>query len=94
MAAAFARKLESKSFCQSYHVTETEVLWRLESFFEELLAYDSCWFNYSTVTDFARFLGWSTSQPRRTAMWYASSCSGMIESKGESRSLDSGTEIT
>lgn len=23
---------------------------------------------YSTVTDFARFLGWSTSQPRRTAM--------------------------
>ncbi|SRR6266849_3300900 len=24
--------------------------------------------NYSTVTDLARFLGWSTSQPRRTAM--------------------------
>jgi hypothetical protein len=24
---------------------------------------------YSTVTDFARFRGWSTSQPRRTAMW-------------------------
>ena len=24
--------------------------------------------SYSTVTDFARFLGWSTSQPRRTAM--------------------------
>ncbi len=24
---------------------------------------------YSTVTDLARFLGWSTSQPRRTAMW-------------------------
>jgi hypothetical protein len=23
---------------------------------------------YSTVTDFARFRGWSTSQPRRTAM--------------------------
>ncbi len=23
---------------------------------------------YSTVTDLARFLGWSTSQPRRTAM--------------------------
>jgi hypothetical protein len=23
---------------------------------------------YSTVTLFARFLGWSTSQPRRTAM--------------------------
>jgi hypothetical protein len=26
-------------------------------------------YNYSTVTDFAKFLGWSTSQPRRTAMW-------------------------
>jgi hypothetical protein len=25
--------------------------------------------NYSTVTDFAKFRGWSTSQPRRTAMW-------------------------
>jgi hypothetical protein len=25
-------------------------------------------FSYSTVTDLARFLGWSTSQPRRTAM--------------------------
>jgi len=24
---------------------------------------------YSAVTLFARFLGWSTSQPRRTAMW-------------------------
>ena len=26
-------------------------------------------FHYSTVTDFARLRGWSTSQPRRTAMW-------------------------
>src|SRR5690606_29824118 len=25
--------------------------------------------DYSTVTDFARFLGWSTLQPRMTAMW-------------------------
>jgi len=24
---------------------------------------------YSTVTDFAKFLGWSTLQPRITAMW-------------------------
>jgi hypothetical protein len=24
---------------------------------------------YSTVTDLARFRGWSTSQPRRTATW-------------------------
>jgi hypothetical protein len=28
--------------------------------------------DYSTVTDLARFRGWSTSQPRRTAMRYAS----------------------
>lgn len=28
-----------------------------------------CFVGYSTVTDLARFLGWSTSQPRRTAMW-------------------------
>ena len=26
------------------------------------------WPPYSTVTDLARFLGWSTSHPRRTAM--------------------------
>ena len=26
------------------------------------------WNGYSTVTDFARLRGWSTSQPRRTAM--------------------------
>jgi hypothetical protein len=25
--------------------------------------------NYSTVTDFARFLGWSTLHPRSTAIW-------------------------
>ncbi len=25
-------------------------------------------FNYSTVTDFAKFLGWSTSMPLHTAM--------------------------
>jgi hypothetical protein len=24
---------------------------------------------HSTVTDFARFRGWSTSHPRKTAMW-------------------------
>src|SRR5262249_47917868 len=32
---------------------------------------------HSTVTLFARLRGWSTSQPRRTAMWYASSWSGI-----------------
>ena len=26
-------------------------------------------YNYSTVTDLAKFLGWSTLQPRKTAMW-------------------------
>src|SRR5260370_397507 len=30
---------------------------------------------YSTVTDLARFLGWSTSWPSLTPMWYANSCS-------------------
>lgn len=25
--------------------------------------------NYSTVTDFARFLGWSTLHPRKIAIW-------------------------
>src|SRR5262249_56504418 len=31
---------------------------------------------YSTVTLLAKFRGLSTSQPRSTALWYASSCSG------------------
>ena len=39
-------------------------------------------YGYSTVTLFARFRGWSTSQPRRTAMWYASSCSGTTATIG------------
>ena len=33
---------------------------------------------YSTVTDFARLRGWSTSQPRSTAMARANSCSGTL----------------
>jgi hypothetical protein len=32
----------------------------------------------STVTLFAKLRGWSTLAPRSTAMWYASSCSGML----------------
>lgn len=32
---------------------------------------------YSTVTDFARFLGQSMLQPRKTAMWKDKSCMGM-----------------
>ena len=39
---------------------------------------------YSTVTLLARFLGWSTSQPRRIAMWYAMSCSGTTKRIGAS----------
>lgn len=31
---------------------------------------------YSTVTDFARLRGWSTSVPFATATWYARSCTG------------------
>src|SRR6478735_7477923 len=38
---------------------------------------------YSTVTDFARFLGLSTSVPRMTAVWYASSCSGITWTTGD-----------
>lgn len=33
--------------------------------------------DYSTVTDLARFLGQSTSNPRSTARWKDSSCRGM-----------------
>lgn len=33
---------------------------------------------YSTVTDLARFRGWSTSVPMNTAVWYASNCTGMV----------------
>ena len=32
---------------------------------------------YSTVTDLARFLGWSTLHPLSTAMWQLSNCMGM-----------------
>ncbi len=40
-------------------------------------------FVYSTVTDLAKFLGWSTLQPRITAMWYARICNGTVANKGE-----------
>src|SRR5207249_4791876 len=46
---------------------------------------------HSTVTDFARFLGLSTSQPRNTAMWYASSCSGSVVSTGDKSGAVAGT---
>ena len=38
--------------------------------------------SHSTVTDFARFLGLSTSVPRAHAVWYASNCSGTTCSMG------------
>lgn len=40
---------------------------------------------YSTVTDFAKFLGLSTSVPRASAVWYASSCSAATCRIGDSR---------
>ena len=45
---------------------------------------------HSTVTDLARLRGWSTSLPRATAMWYASSCKGMTLRIGVSGSIVSG----
>ncbi len=50
--------------------------------------------HYSTVTLLARFLGWSTLQPLRTAIWYDNSCSGMVTSRGISGSSVSGISIT
>ena len=49
---------------------------------------------HSTVTDFARFRGWSTSHPRRTATWYARSWSGTTEMIGWSSGIVSGMTMT
>ncbi len=46
---------------------------------------------YSTVTDFARLRGLSTSVPRHTAMWYARSCMGTAMSIGLMSSEACGT---
>ncbi len=46
---------------------------------------------HSTVTLFAKFRGLSTSCPRSTAAWQASSCSGTTVSKGLSGSEIGGT---
>ena len=51
------------------------------------------WF-YSTVTDFARFLGWSTLQPLFIAIWYDKSCSGIVASIGVKHSETLGISIT
>ena len=47
-------------------------------------------FCYSTVTLFARFLGLSTSWPRRTAAWYARSWRGTVVRSGCTASGRSG----
>ena len=38
--------------------------------------------NYSTVTDFARFRGWSTSFPRAVASSHANTCNGTVATSG------------
>ena len=43
------------------------------------------WPAYSTVTDFAKFLGLSTSVPRASAEWYASSCNDTTCRIGDSK---------
>lgn len=47
--------------------------------------------DYSTVTDFARFRGRSTSSPLLTAIWYAISCSGMDVTRASRHSGTAGT---
>ena len=41
---------------------------------------------YSTVTDFARLRGWSTSHPRSSAMERANSCNGTLAVMGVKQS--------
>ena len=48
---------------------------------------------YSTVTDLARFLGWSTFFPSLTAMWYDNNCNGIVVSKGVNDSIVSGISM-
>ena len=48
---------------------------------------------YSTVTDLARFLGWSTSQPRRIATSRARSCSGTVAVMALKASRTLGTQM-
>ena len=47
---------------------------------------------YSTVTDFARLRGWSTSRPFAVASAIAKICSGTTASSGESSVGDSGIQ--
>jgi hypothetical protein len=51
--------------------------------------------NYSTVTDFARLRGWSTSVPSTSAVWYARSCNGNAKMIGATSAGISGrTSVT
>ena len=50
-------------------------------------------YDHSTVTLFAKFLGWSTSEPFKTATWYASSCKGTVYARGETKSSTYGMFI-
>src|SRR3989442_2477453 len=47
---------------------------------------------HSTVTLLARLRGWSTSQPRSTAMWYARSWRGSTLISGINKSVDGGID--
>ena len=49
--------------------------------------------DYSTVTAFAKFLGWSTFLPNINAIWYDSNCKGIVVTNGESVSGVLGTSI-
>src|SRR2546430_3393881 len=49
---------------------------------------------HSTVTLLARLRGWSTSQPRSTAMWYARSWRGSTLISGINKSVDGGMATT
>src|SRR5688500_18141539 len=50
--------------------------------------------DYSTVTDLARLRGLSTSVPRASAAWYASNCTGIACTIGDSTPTWRGVRIT
>ena len=49
--------------------------------------------NHSTVTDLAKFLGWSTLHPLKTAIWYDNNCRGILERIGVNSSKQDGISI-
>jgi len=60
--------------------------------FHNIISVYRYWF-YSTVTDFAKFLGWSTWHPLITAMWYASNCRGITDNNADKGSSISGISM-